>query len=279
MNKGKAFNRHVSVIEIENSSFCNRKCSFCGNTYIDRYSQHHIMEEDVYIKFLENLREINYTGVLNFNRYNEPFAEKIILERIAMARKILGNEVTLMCFSNGDYLDADYFSQIEEMGLDILYIQDYSKETDKNIIINRLLQMKERISNSDYEIKCYENMIECRILDTTMKEACIQHRFLEKCGNPRGGMLSQFETDIYEEPCYSPSFTVVIDYNGNVMPCCNLRSDCEEHKKYILGNIKENNIVDIYFSDVALNFRNSLLLGKRPRICRFCQDSKKEWKK
>lgn len=177
MNKGKVFSRHVSVIEIEISSFCNRKCSFCGNTYIDRYSLHHIMEEEIYISFLNNLREINYTGVLNFNRYNEPFAEKIILERIAMARNLLGNEVTLMCFSNGDYLDANYCSQIEKVGLDILYIQDYSNETDKNVIINKLIQIKNRISNSDFEIKYYENMIECRLLDTTMKEICIQHRF------------------------------------------------------------------------------------------------------
>lgn len=279
MNKGKVFNRHVSVIEIEISSFCNRKCSFCGNTYIDRYSQHHIMEEEVYVGFLEKLKEINYTGVLNFNRYNEPFAEKVILDRIAIARDLLGNKATLMCFSNGDFLDAEYFSQIQETGLDILHIQDYSNETDKNVIINSLLQIKDKINSSDYEIKCHESMIECRLFDTTMKEVCIQHRFFEKCGNPRGGILAQFETEIYDEPCYSPSFTIVIDYNGNVMPCCNLRSDSEEHKKYILGNIKRDNIVDIYFSDKALNFRNSLLLGRRPRACRFCQDSKKEWKR
>ena len=279
MNKEKNFNRYVSVIEIEVSSFCNRKCSFCGNSFIDRFSEHHIMEHSIYASLLGTLKKIGYAGVVNFNRYNEPFAEKVILERIAMAREYLGRKVTLMCFTNADYLDKEYFSKIERSGLDILYMQDYSDETDKDVIINRLLEMKNKISNSDCEIKCYENLIECRLLHTMMNEVCIQHRFFEKCGNPRGGVLPQFEVEKCDKPCYSPAFTVVIDYNGNVMPCCNLRSDCKEHEKYVLGNIEKENIVDIYFSNKAMKFRNNLLIGKRPKVCSFCHDTKKDWKK
>ena len=279
MNREKMFNRYVSVVEIENTSFCNRTCSFCSNAHIDRHSQHHVMDKGIYTRFLLNLKEAGYAGVLNFNRYNEPFAEKIILERITLAHNILGDKVTLMCFSNADYLNEEYMSQIMESGLNILYLQEYSDETNKDRIIHKLIEIKEKLGNFEYELRCSENMIECKLLNTMMREVCIQHRFFEKCGNPRGGTVSQFKKTVCEGSCYSPTFTIVIDYNGNVMPCCHLRSDCEEHKDYIIGNISEDNIVNIYFSDAAMKFRNDLLLGKRPAVCMFCHDSKKDWKR
>ena len=36
MNNKDLFKKHLKLIEIEVFSFCNRKCWYCPNSYIDR---------------------------------------------------------------------------------------------------------------------------------------------------------------------------------------------------------------------------------------------------
>jgi radical SAM protein with 4Fe4S-binding SPASM domain len=56
-----------------------------------------------------------------------------------------------------------------------------------------------------------------------------------------------------------PFFDIYIEYNGSVVPCCNIRSDVDNHREYILGNIAEQKIIDIYLSDKATHWRNKLV--------------------
>ena len=90
--------------------------------------------------------------------------------------------------------------------------------------------------------------------------------------NNRGGALDikQKERDF---PCYEPKHFVGIDYTGDVMPCCNLRHDVEEHKPYILGNIKDNSLEEILISKKALMFRGIAASGKQSLLeppCKEC---------
>ena len=69
------------------------------------------MDQAIYLKILEDLASINYQGVITYSRYNEPLADKIILERISQARKILPQAI-LYSHTNGDYLDKEYLTTI-----------------------------------------------------------------------------------------------------------------------------------------------------------------------
>ena len=64
-----------------------------------------------------------------------------------------------------------------------------------------------------------------------------------------------------------------IDFNGVVNPCCHIRSDNPEHKKYGLGNINDTSIQEIYTSKKAQEFRK-LLISKDwenyPDPCKYC---------
>ena len=75
---------------------------------------------------------------------------------------------------------------------------------------------------------------------------------------------------VRHSPCLSPFKHIYIDYNGNCMPCCNLRSDIKQHQKYILGNIDEDNLCSIYFSLKGTEFRKSVFTYNENAYCSLC---------
>ena len=56
------------------------------------------------------------------------------------------------------------------------------------------------------------------------------------------------------------------------MPCCNLRSDIPEHKKYIVGNANEESLSEIFTSKKIVNLRK-ILIGndEKPYPCSTCK--------
>tara|TARA_R110000796_G_C14532910_1_gene432077 strand:- start:22 stop:1059 length:1038 start_codon:yes stop_codon:yes gene_type:complete len=76
-----------------------------------------------------------------------------------------------------------------------------------------------------------------------------------------------------KEPCSYPTTGIFIDYNGSVTPCCNIRSDVDMHKDFILGNINEDSIKNIFNSKKATEFRETLKSKdwkKYPLPCKYC---------
>lgn len=62
--------------------------------------------------------------------------------------------------------------------------------------------------------------------------------------------------------------SVVIDAQGNVLPCC-----FDKERKYILGNIFERPLNEIWFSKRAVDFRKQVLSNRKNiDICRNCTE-------
>lgn len=251
----------IGQVEIEIFSFCNRKCWFCPNSIIDRNSNNIYLKEELYIKVLEELKKFNKIGFITYSRYNEPLADKIILKRIEQARNILP-DVWLTFNTNGDYLTKEYLDLLAIAGLNHIQIQCYlsQKETFdiKNIVkpkmINFLkkldLKFEESINNERvYELKINYDKIDVRY----------QCRNFFEYGYNRGDTVKNIKPYNRIEPCYTPSNSIYIDYNGNVMPCCNFRSDIEKHEKFIMGNIANNTIQEIRANKKFTNFMKTLL--------------------
>lgn len=121
--------QNVRLVEIEIASFCNRKCWFCPNSFIDRKSQSVELPESVYLKLIDNLAEVDYSGLLDFHRFNEPLANKdLILKRVRQARIALPH-AQLGIFTNGDYSDREYLDALREAGITLMRMSYYF---DKN---------------------------------------------------------------------------------------------------------------------------------------------------
>ena len=73
--------KNLRLIEIELFSFCNRKCKWCPNFYIDRNSNIFYLNKQIFINLVKELKEINYSNYITFSRYNEPLSNIKILNQ------------------------------------------------------------------------------------------------------------------------------------------------------------------------------------------------------
>lgn len=263
----------ITSVEIETFSYCNRQCWFCPNSYIDRHTENIVMSEDVYLDILMQLKEIDYKGVISFSRYNEPFSKrKIILRRISQARDLLPN-ARLVSNTNGDYMTLEYIHRLKEAGLNFLNIQIYLSENEKFDLDNLEIRFKElaeklkckttvtRKTSDYYIVKYYIDGI----------EVIARARNFKINGNRRGNSIDTIPEYHRRWGCFMPFSGMYIDYNGNVMPCCNLRSDIEAHKKYIMGNVKNELLEDILQKEKNIVFRDNVkLCPPHIEVCKGC---------
>ncbi|MHA2013360.1 MAG: radical SAM protein [Candidatus Helarchaeota archaeon] len=279
------FKKHVELVEVEVFSYCNRQCWHCPNSIIDRHSGNTYMSDFVYNKILKNLKQIEYDKIFSFCRYNEPLADSIIYKKIAEAHQKLPN-ACMHLNTNGDFLTPENLQKLYESGLRSLNIQVYSQD-DKQIYkkIFKWFDKLNLIYVTDEII--HRTRIEYRSIygnENDLMAIRIYYRNFYKVGVNRGGILkclTNKKTRI--APCSMPKKWVCIDYNGSVMPCCNLRSDWEEHKKFVLGNLnkRNRNLFNIFSDKKAIKFRelmDSPKLKPYPcNICHFAENS--QWRK
>lgn len=255
------FKKFVSLVEIETFSFCNRTCWFCPNSSIDRISKNHFMPEETYLRILSELGEIDYGGRLSYSRYNEPTADRIILKRIEQAKSKIPN-ATLYTHTNGDYLDCEYLEDLRKSGLDEIKIQCYFGENSvySNEIAYKKIKRKMKKLNlfRDFGYKVISSK---RIrVDTEYKGLSVAFESMDfhTVGNDRGGSLDSIHSQGLPDPCFQPVKSIYIDYNGSLVPCCNIRSDLIAHRSCILGDASKKSIFAIYGSKKAAMWRNSL---------------------
>ena len=269
--------KNLALIEIETFSFCNRQCWFCPNSFIDRHSKNEYMEEDVYLKIINELSEINYSGIITYSRYNEPFADRVILERIKQAREKLPN-ANLYTHTNGDYLTKEYLGEIANAGMNTLKIQYYlakDEKYDKEKILENMKKQVKRFADK-YNITAYtDDYVEMTIINDQM-DIVYQAIKFEDYACDRGGTLDLGASYKREKFCLIPLSNMYIDYTGAAMPCCNLRSDIEKHKNFIMGNVKESSLAEIFGGNKYVGLRKQLftndILIKPCSSCKFALD-------
>lgn len=271
------------MVEIEIFSYCNRKCWFCPNSFIDRNSTNILMLEELYLKILNELESINYNKVVSYSRYNEPTSNReIFIKRLKQAKTIIPN-ATLHTNTNGDFLTRDYLDELYESGLKSMNIQSYLSKneifnTDNikikiDIMAEKLgLDFVEKINSIDR----YEIAFKYKDMNLNMYA-----RDFRLNGNNRGGALDTISAIIRKSPCYIPFSDIYIDYNGKVLPCCNFRSDIKEHNNFILGDANNESILNIFNNIKMKKLRKKLLKDidklKPCNECNFAIDYKPDF--
>jgi MoaA/NifB/PqqE/SkfB family radical SAM enzyme len=258
------FKKSIRMVEIEVFSFCNRRCWFCPNSHVDRNSKNIRMKENVYHKILQNLEEIDYNGVISFSRYNEPLADQIIFECIRQAKKIVPRAL-LHLNTNGDYLKEDTLYELYDVGLRSLNIQIYLPEnipyTDELATKCMLHRLQKNKLPYKFQFSRAMDWLEYNHIFRDMKIRVYARNFRFN-GTHRGGIIRELhKKNIRKSPCLIPFHDVYIDFNGKVVPCCNIRSDIPEHAELVLGDInyKGTTLFNIFSSRKAAYWRRSLI--------------------
>lgn len=230
--KKRVFKENVCWVEIGISSFCNRKCWFCPNSIIDRNSCNMELNENLFLKLLSELREINYSNNICLHRYNEPLYNKeLLIKRIKQVREYLP-QAYIYIFTNGDYLTLDYLKLLENIGVNAMLISYYYDGNDKNItfdIENIIKPGMQKLLNKLNLNYCVKNQTKDYYkLKLEYKNMNIEYKAsdFKKYGTDRGGILKDNVNTINRiVQCFLPNFQIVVDYDANYTLCCNIRSD------------------------------------------------------
>lgn len=278
----------IRKVDLEIHNYCNRACKWCPN-YKFKREKYEELPEKVYIQVLKDLRDSNFgkwrtakdSPVLTFTRYNDPLTKpNLLIKRIQQAREILPIGIRFEVNTNGDYLTKDLLAKLD---LDALNIMDYDckgLEYWKSFLEGIGVMITNVSAGGDTIIG----------ISSKIKKICCKVNWPQNCKiENRGGTVdTDIECSINGEvsnidlirngerrklPCVEPMYMITIESNGNVMPCYNMRSDISLHKEFILGNIKEDSLMDIYNSENTTEIRKRIISTdweNFPKQCQYC---------
>jgi len=270
----KLFKDHVELIEVETTSYCNRTCSFCPNSFIDRRSEKTAMPEETWQAILDGLQATNYDGTFVWSRYSEPLSEQRIVDRIKQVR-IAAPKSRICVNSNGDYLDSDYLDELRDAGLDRLFIDIYipdEEEYSQEVISKYLEKFLKRV-NKSYTVSKTSPEFSIK-LDYSMETSAVFRNvksITQASLSSRGGLIQIKQTETRVSPCYAPYKHLVIDWDGSVVICCQVRSDSLQHKSAKVAVVGKDGVglVDSYLK--LSGWRNSLkAFGIKDEPCKGC---------
>jgi len=268
------FKASITQVEIEVFTYCNRTCWFCPNSYIDRRSANQYMDEGLYLRILGDLASIDYSGVITYSRYNEPLADKIILTRIRQARELLP-KAKLSTHTNGDYLDREYLDELKAAGLDRLRVQVYLGNNERfndEVMRTRMARRLNDLGLPYSATMTEPNVRHMAAVQYPGMEVTFDARNFDAIGVDRGQTIAMPE--IYERtaPCFIVFRHLYIDYDGSVVPCCNIRSDEPRHQPYIIDRLATGrSLFEAYANSPLADWRRGLVtFGKKEKPCDTC---------
>lgn len=277
LNNKELFKKQLKLIEIEVFSYCNRKCWFCPNSFINRHSDNTLMSEETYIKILSQLKEIDYSEEVTYSRYNEPLSYRdVILKRIKQARDFLPN-AKLRTNTNGDFINIEYIHELKEAGLNELFIQQYLANNELYNHEKMKKRILEKIQSLGVGYSIISDIENHRIeynLNIPGITVHIRARNFAYEGTSRTDLVSKFNEEyVRTAPCKQPFNNMYIDYNGYIMVCCNTRSDIPEHADGIMAHVDDDFLWNTYQNKKYDPWRKHLkVIGPKEGICKGCKN-------
>lgn len=279
--KRALFKRNVRLVELEPHAYCNRICSFCPNATIDRRGVRTRMQPAVFARVLAELRGIEYSGVLRFARYSEPMADDHIFELVAAARRELP-KANIDVVTNGDYLRPESLPRLRAAGLSVLRVSVYLREgtpwsaAGAKAEIERLGR---RIGTPPTFHADSADTVGASFRFEGLEVVAWSHDF-DRIGYDRGESLPALVDSVYvrRSPCSMVFYNFTVDFDGKVMPCCNLRGDHQAHKEFVLGDLSRGDgLFDVYASPAFAGWRRELAGVSDKRFpCKACKQKTAE---
>lgn len=254
----------LRLVEIELFSYCNRKCAWCPNSFIDRYTDCIYMEDDILISILKSINNMDNKPAITFSRFNEPMSKiDIFKEKLIFIKNMLPDN-KLITNTNGDFINKE---NLENLMLDELTIMDYDN-IGLTECVTRLIDAGAIIDKISFPY----------VYAHTDKIQILYYVNYTKYGKitDRGGTLPLYIVGQKRDTqCVEPLRFVGINYDGTVSPCCNIRNDIDSTKGYIMGDLHNNTLEEILNSDKYITFKNNCLNGifDDNSPCQYCSNS------
>lgn len=236
----------IHDINMETSTVCNRRCSYCPNSIYDRGLEKNKKDMPFWLfkKIIDELSEINFEGRLSPHFFNEPLLDERIFTLIKYAITKLP-KARIVLYTNGDFLTPITYNALIEAGVSGFVITSHEGKHNNNLE-SFLHELKENKNNQKVKIQHLRFSQE-----TPLKN--------------RGGMVRPKLID-YAPDCLRESNPLCIDFSGNVVLCCH---DYLATVKF--GNLEKEKIMDIWKKKSYKMLRKELKKRiYRLAICRKC---------
>lgn len=236
------------AVEIEINSHCNMACDYCPNSVDSRVEKGH-MEESLFLRILEQLKSINYTGRISYHFYNEPTLSPN-LEKFTLLTKEYLPECHIVLYTNGTFLDQAKIENLFASGVDRFKITAHQGA--------KLTKFENALKELDFKF----------LKSIQFKKH--QDLFLTNRGGAISSGLASLRKPTLKTPCFIPSCGLVITLKGNVVPCYE-----DFYQKHVMGNIQEQSLSEIWQSQKYSEFRNTLKFGNREllEVCNQCNNN------
>ena len=269
------FKNTIKSVEIGLHNYCNRTCDYCPLSRIDvnRNDSRMVkyMSDDIFFNILEDLKSIDFDGVINLSRYFEPLSEKdYIIKRVRQMKEYLPDS-TIRLNTNCDYLNRRYLDELLDAGVDSFSLQAYLKngstEFNKDEMIKRMniilrkIKIDKVITEEEYDILAEKNKNYIRYKIPELKSTIYAQNFWEIGVNRAGSITSTPGAEIeYKrtDPCTKFDSGIYVDYDGSMTICCDMLAP-EIHRDWIVGDLrKEPNLFLNYGSDYYQGFKKEV---------------------
>ena len=229
-----------SWIDINPTELCNRKCVFCPRVNESEYpNQHLFMSQTLAKKIADELRELQYQGVVVFSGYGEPMMCPHLPEIIRLFRGICRLEIV----TNGDLLTDEQIAVYHDAGIDYFVVSLYDGP-------EQVEAFQARFARAGLDEKHYI------LRDRWHTE---EDGFGIKLTNRAGTVHIGDQPDVnLNAPCYYTAYSMTIDWNGDVLLCMQ-----DWHKKVKFGNVALESLESVWHSKHYNRFRRYLLTGSR----------------
>jgi MoaA/NifB/PqqE/SkfB family radical SAM enzyme len=275
----KAFKQAVNRIEVETSSQCNRHCNYCPNSELpDRLKKNDFMDFGVYMKLLNDLREIDYDRDFVLVGMNEFFMHEENFKYLEPIRRILPR-ARIAIYSNGDYIDGEKLGKAEAMGLDRLVVTFHpaaGKPFNADDILDRAAKFTAR-TGVDLFLDIHKRNERLHFLGRKGRvQVAAGLVNWDSVGHNWGGAVTtERETAAAGVPCNAPVRYFTIGRTGDIVICPAVpreRTALMEKHGAVTGNLKDFASVFHAYADEALLWwrQHAFSTTALPELCRTC---------
>ncbi|MBE9141411.1 radical SAM/SPASM domain-containing protein [Nodosilinea sp. LEGE 07088] len=274
------FAQSVSNVVVEITQHCNRQCSYCPVSGVDRLTNRAILPHEIFDQIIHDLESIEYDKSICLNLYNEPTADRpLLLQRIAYIRQHLPKS-RIYFSTNGDFLTRDYLQAMVEAGLSELYVTLHPPKNhayDDASAMTRFTEFSSRLGKGvKVHVLSPGHTIQGTLTLFNLKINVFTTNYTIY-GSDRGGSVASLTNASLgrTSPCSRPFNDFTVSYDGTIFPCCQMFADNDVHQTYYsIGNIADfPDIFAAYASITLAKWRQDLLrFSPKASPCDTCSE-------
>ena len=231
-----------SFVELNVNELCNRTCVFCPRVDPKTYPNQNLhMDIELASEISKQLLEVGFDGIVNISGTGEATLTKHLS---LIVKKFGDKKIHIEIVTNGDFLKQKLISDLYSAGLKQLVVSMY---------------------DGPEQIEYFNNLFdECGIDEDLYT---LRDRWYEEDEDygliytNRAGSMGEKLLSPHERPCYYPHYATYIDWNGDVLLCCQDMYNRTE----IFGNVKDKPLFDIWVDKQLMDYRKKLKNGDRTK--------------